>query len=132
MPQLDILTFTSQLFWLFLIFTLLYLVMTGYILPTIATILKLRFKLLSGGTTNSSSLGNEGTQIEKDSTSIVVGTLQLSKDLATNLINSGDKWLGASLDQLNSTTILELNKEYLNSINEHLTKSLFVDSILSK
>jgi hypothetical protein len=46
MPQFDIFSFFSQLFWVFLAFTFLFLVLSLYLLPAIAAILKTRKRKL--------------------------------------------------------------------------------------
>jgi len=53
MPQFDTFSFFSQLFWVFLAFSYLYLVLCFYILPAFATVLKLRAKKLSQTDVNS-------------------------------------------------------------------------------
>jgi hypothetical protein len=47
MPQFDTVSFFSQIFWVLLFFTLLYLSLTYYLLPAIATTLKVRKRKLS-------------------------------------------------------------------------------------
>ena len=47
MPQFDIFSFFSQLFWVFLAFNYLYLALSYYILPAFAATLKVRAKKLS-------------------------------------------------------------------------------------
>lgn len=46
MPQLDKLTFSSQVFWFFLIYFTLYFLFLRFILPTIAAALKYRSNLI--------------------------------------------------------------------------------------
>jgi hypothetical protein len=55
MPQFDIFSFFSQLFWVLVGFSYLYLVLCFYILPAFAAILKIRAKKLVQSNTNSSS-----------------------------------------------------------------------------
>lgn len=45
MPQLDNVTFLSQIFWCFITFSLLYFIVLKNILPNIAKVLKIRKKL---------------------------------------------------------------------------------------
>lgn len=59
MPQFDTLSFFSQLFWVFSIFLVLYIILVNYVLPSLAITLKVRKKLTSAdseGDTNSSSI----------------------------------------------------------------------------
>jgi hypothetical protein len=54
MPQFDIFSFFSQLFWVLVGFSYLYLVLCFYILPAFAAILKIRAKKLVQSNTSSS------------------------------------------------------------------------------
>ena len=56
MPQLDHLSYLSQVFWLIVIFGSFYFITLTYILPTISQIIKTRKEKLSSYTTDSSSL----------------------------------------------------------------------------
>jgi hypothetical protein len=47
MPQFDIFSFFSQLFWVFLAFGYLYLILSFYLLPAFAIVLKVRAKKLA-------------------------------------------------------------------------------------
>jgi hypothetical protein len=60
MPQFDTFSFFSQIFWVLLFYTLLYLSLTYYILPAIATTLKVRKRKLSAQslTTDSIAISN--------------------------------------------------------------------------
>lgn len=55
MPQFDIFSFFSQLFWVLIGFSYLYLVLCFYILPAFAAILKIRAKKLAQSNTSSST-----------------------------------------------------------------------------
>ena len=55
MPQFDTFSFFSQLFWVFLGFSYLYLLLCLYILPAFAAVLKIRAKKLAQITSSSST-----------------------------------------------------------------------------
>jgi hypothetical protein len=55
MPQFDIFSFFSQLFWVFLGFILFYLILSSYLLPSLGSILKIRKRKLAQITTNTSA-----------------------------------------------------------------------------
>jgi hypothetical protein len=55
MPQFDIFSFFSQLFWVFVGFYYLYLALSLYILPSFAAILKVRAKKLAVADSSSST-----------------------------------------------------------------------------
>jgi hypothetical protein len=52
MPQFDIPCFFSQIFWVFLGFTLFYLTLSSYLLPSLSSVLKIRKRKLAQMTTN--------------------------------------------------------------------------------
>lgn len=64
MPQLDKVTFVSQLFWLFLCFFILFIVLREFILPLLFKNLKLRNHITSRA--YSSMLSNEDGKIVND------------------------------------------------------------------
>ena len=47
MPQLDIISFFSQLFWLFIVFTFFYFMFFEYVVPVFGRIIKIRKKKLN-------------------------------------------------------------------------------------
>ena len=55
MPQFDTFSFFSQLFWVFLGFSYLYLMLSFYILPAFAAVLKIRAKKLAQVSAGSSA-----------------------------------------------------------------------------
>ena len=59
MPQLDTITYLSQLFWTFIVFAVFYAMMVKHILPAISTSIKVRKKKLSSIGSLSSELGDE-------------------------------------------------------------------------
>ena len=56
MPQFDTFSFFSQLFWVLLGFSYLYLLLCYYILPAFAAVLKIRAKKLSQTNTTSANI----------------------------------------------------------------------------
>jgi hypothetical protein len=55
MPQFDIFSFFSQLFWVLFGFTIFYLLSTFYLLPALSTILKIRKRKLSMASNNNTT-----------------------------------------------------------------------------
>jgi hypothetical protein len=74
MPQFDIFSFFSQLFWVFLGFISLYLLLTFYLLPSLSTILKIRKRKLAQVSTSTSSTSLS----EADSNTIFTNTAEWS------------------------------------------------------
>ena len=63
MPQFDLFTFTSQIFWALFFFTLLYLSFTHYLIPSISATLKVRKRRLQ---LQESSSTNEVSNLSSD------------------------------------------------------------------
>ena len=73
MPQFDIFSFFSQLFWVFIGFALLYLTLTFYLLPALATTLKIRKRKLAqtDSAANSSSLALDSSVLADSTRSFI-------------------------------------------------------------
>ena len=124
MPQLDTITFLSQLFWLIIIFGFFYLTVLNNILPSISRILKTRKKKLEHNKDAMYSLGDEkgetsslydsslSTGLDGSRDSLLAG-LESSDALMKDHSNSTEKtFLGKSLGSYSSTasTILGQRK----------------------
>jgi hypothetical protein len=91
MPQFDTFAFLTQLVWVLLFFSLLYFSLIYFIIPSIATILKVRKrKLQSIGTTTGNNLTTTGSslalvsnQLSQESISIDSSYLTASNDVAS-------------------------------------------------
>lgn len=76
MPQLDKLTFTTQIFWLFLTFFTLYWVTSKKILPSILSILRTRQLLLSKMIVHTTRTEEETSQLSQVNSDFYVATLE--------------------------------------------------------
>jgi hypothetical protein len=121
MPQFDIFSFFSQLFWVFLGFILLYLSISLYILPSIAAILKVRKrKLAQISTTNVTSLQVFSTSInDVASTNLFKfnGKLVSANSNLADLISSAQSGYLKSKTQaisVKAENFLDLNFKLLN------------------
>jgi len=85
MPQFDTFSFFSQLFWVFLAFTTLYLLFSFYLLPALAAILKTRKRKLASQMNSHSHILSSTTNVNSatESTNSLIITL-------SNKINSFD------------------------------------------
>src|SRR5579885_1422735 len=121
MPQLDLATYSSQLFWTFIVFSSLYLVLKHKALPHIAKVLKLRNKLFNfyQGIFSDLSQINNNYIISK------------SNDLANILEISGKEINNANnyYSIINSSPFIS---EYLNSYNAYYIYRKFPGIIKKK
>lgn len=115
MPQLDLMSFFPQIFWCFGCFFGFYFYFSFLIIPKIATILKFRKKKLL-------SLAH-GINTKKDSSSYLLveydnmlrQSFQEIKNLLDKVVSLGHTWISTNVYKLNTTTLVTVNKRFLNS-----------------
>jgi hypothetical protein len=112
MPQFDIFSFFSQLFWLFVGFSYLYLLLSFYILPAFAAILKIRAKKL-----NQSNSGTSTVDIINAPTTNSVFfenlSAKLNSNLSFNTSSTSDISLSYNLLVFKNETFLKFNSMLL-------------------
>lgn len=74
MPQLDPSSFASQLFWLAITFSFLYVIMARFTLPRIASVLQTRQEKIANDLENAASLKEDAEGLEADYTSSIEET----------------------------------------------------------
>jgi hypothetical protein len=108
MPQLDIVTFPSQIFWLTIFFLVFYSFVSGHFVPLLHKIVQTRSKKLSMGQDSSSDQSGARDSVRSESEGLFVSTfdksitgLTVCSDEASSAQNahllSGDKSKTASL-----------------------------------
>ena len=117
MPQLDKVTFFSQYFWLLIFFLAFYFFVLKIVLPTIVTIFKARKKKLEAMATEVVDLKKEESSILSNYDSVLIESFTNSREVFNNVIAKSNTWLDASVRNINKTTLLEVNKKYLETIN---------------
>ena len=92
MPQFDTFSFFSQLFWVFIGFSYLYLLLCFYILPAFSAVLKIRAKKLSQLSTGSSTLEIVSNPITGssffESATVKLNSISFIRDNLTGGINT--------------------------------------------
>jgi hypothetical protein len=130
MPQLDTSMYLSQVFWLLVIFTLFFILISNNILPNISRGLKLRLK--------QNSLGEEYvvSEIHKSvaltTSGILEYALKISTISLTKIDNLSFSWLEFSLKKAKTKTLLESNKYYLENTIVLGGQSLLINSSIKK
>ena len=117
MPQLDKVTFFSQYFWLLLFFLGFYFFVLKIVLPTIVTVFKIRKKKLETIAVEVADLKKEESSILLNYDSVLIESFTHSREIFNNIIAKSNTWLDNSVRNLNKTTLLEVNKRYLETIN---------------
>jgi hypothetical protein len=101
MPQFDTFSFFSQLFWVFFGFITLYLLFCFYLLPALATILKVRKRKLNQISNTSDSSG----LITDSQNKILINdsVLSLITDWNTGVVSKLESHTNSDFASLNST-----------------------------
>lgn len=116
MPQLDLLTFTSQMFWFTLVFLGFYLIIMRYLLPTLSTLLKIRSKTLTASSKQVNSLEKEESSVISSFETNIINTLVETRQLLTTSTQQSTDWFNNSLKETNEKMLLKVNQEYINTL----------------
>ena len=111
MPQFDIFSFFSQLFWVFFGFILLYLALTFYLLPALATTLKVRKRKLAQMDVNSNS-----SVLANDASLLIDSTISFISNYNTKIRSIDSNSLGLNLIKL-ELNLLALKAEAFRYFN---------------
>ena len=90
MPQFDVYSFMSQLFWVFLFFFIFYVIVLRWILPSIAVTLKVRKKIISSESNSEIKLSSrsvvriKGEPLLVTSSSKCLQSFQSVSDISTS------------------------------------------------
>jgi len=124
MPQFDIFSFSSQLFWVFFSFSLLYASLAYYLLPALAISLKVRKRKLLVSSSSSSS-----TSIIAEPNSGSVSSFEVSLD---NSVSQKESFLSNASNSSNSSLTLDKFCSPLDvSIVEKTSLKYFVKKVSS-
>mmetsp|Transcript_24903 Transcript_24903/g.53732 ORF Transcript_24903/g.53732 Transcript_24903/m.53732 type:complete len:143 (-) Transcript_24903:179-607(-) len=126
MPQLDIITFLNQVFWLFLFFIFFYLVLIKSLLPSLAFAIKLRKKKLAIGSFFIERLFNEIENVNLFYTSFLkknLSNVSINLLQKTTFLNS---WSDSCLN--NVVIAVTLQKVYFKSFKILYYKKTFICS----
>ena len=85
LPQMDIATFPSQLFWLVITFSLLYLFMWKFVIPRLGATIEERRDKISNDINDADNLNTEATDILKKYDEQMASASQESNEIITNL-----------------------------------------------
>jgi|TARA_B110000971_G_C19959568_1_gene477313 hypothetical protein len=122
MPQLDTVTFLSQLVWTFIVFAGFYLIMVKHILPAISTSVKVRKKKLASIGSLSSDLFDEKICTASSFDIILSGSVASARDSLVKAVEGSSVWQSDSTDTV--FTQSSANGSYLE------TQGLIVGSLI--
>lgn len=117
MPQLDKLTFISQLFWLFSTFLVFYVLSLKYFLPTISHMLKIRNKRLKIYQDQMKQLRLEEFYTISNYEKLLINSLNESRNFLNKASSTMVEWFNSSVKNTNDTHLLNVNKSYVEAMN---------------
>ncbi len=130
MPQLDHVTYFTQFFWLTVFFLSFYVVLVKSLLPRVATILKLRKKLVEGA-----SVESESEQVTRPVSSydqIVMNSLQQTKAFLQGTADSTQTWSRQTYDQLHQGALVSSQELYFDAVGQMIAKKYILKSLLEE
>lgn len=116
MPQLDPISYMSQLTWLIIIFVFFYFLVAQYFVPGISTIFKVRKKKLEASGGGFESFQDEENTIRNHSEQMLTQSLQISRTSCLKAMQTSVSWLQDVVQDANRSSLLNINKHYLQSI----------------
>ena len=133
MPQLDTVTFLSQIFWLVIIFGAFYLTVLTDILPSFSRVLKSRLKKLKSNKDAMYSLGDEKGETLSGYDSLLSEGLEVSRKGLSNSLQEGDTWIKSSLVNINKdSSFLNTNTSYLNAFGSLIGRKHAITTFYKK
>ena len=124
MPQLDIVTFISQIFWLLVFFVILFVFFINNVVPIIAYIQKVRIKKKSFSKSTVQIITKEQKQTLVNYDSIMMKTISHSLSFLLSCNSKINNWLQSQLINISQSNVSS-NKAYIASIKQIALQSLF-------
>lgn len=110
MPQLEFVTFASQIFWLAVTFGILYLVMSRSALPTVREVLHNRQTRIVEDLKKAEKLKKEAESAEADFTSVIAAARQKAGKLLSDVRTKAEKEAAARHARLDETFVRQTNE----------------------
>jgi len=123
MPQFDIITFFTQIFWLTIIFFGFYFVTLQSFIPKIAAVIKARKKKLTHGAGGVSSLNEEQISVETTRNNSLEFCADTSKASVNFMINTANTWLLTSILGFNNTKMVTSQSSYVKTFGHFFSSS---------
>lgn len=118
MPQLDKVTYLSQVFWLFVMFFSFYIIILKWMLPTIVTILKLRKNKIDSDSQRVGGLEIEEKNIIEDYNLLLKHSFSEAQSVLKGTMSDSNEWLKSSSNEANRTGLLSANKAYVRAVGD--------------
>jgi hypothetical protein len=116
MPQLDLLTFSTQFFWFLFFFLLIYFRLVNTFLPKIALITKLRKKIKEIEIKNIDNLKAHATQQKINFETKLKQNFFTSDSEYKKLMTTSENQTKKNLQQINQKELLQANQLYVQTL----------------
>ena len=130
MPQLDLMTFCTQFFWFSLGFSLFYILLLHYIMPSIALNLKFRKKKLELLASDINKKKESASVLLNTYDTILFKTLHFSRNYLIKITTYGNSWVPNIILKTNSTNFLQANIYYIKTVGEKSFNFVLLESAL--
>nr|YP_009476729.1 ATP synthase F0 subunit 8 [Cryptomonas curvata]AVM81222.1 ATP synthase F0 subunit 8 [Cryptomonas curvata] len=118
MPQLDLMTFFTQFFWFSLGFSLFYIFLLHFIMPSISLNLKFRKKKLDFLANDINKKKESALGLLTTYDTILFKTLSVSRNYILKVSNYGNLWISKNISTANSVNLVQPNSDYIKTIGE--------------
>jgi F-type H+-transporting ATPase subunit b len=129
MPQLDSITFITQLSWLIIIFLAFYGIVLSKSLPALARIIKTRKLKLSFGQSNLTNLDLETTNSINNYENSLINSLSKSRTLLSDNIETSNLFISHSISDLNKGSLNEANTSYVLILGKTIGKQFALKNL---
>ena len=132
MPQLDFISFFSQIFWLCLVFVFFYLFVFKNLVPFVSRIIKVRDKKVNKAIASSSFLRGNDIKLAENSTDFMLTkAIGAAATLFTAFSTKVNFWVNDEALSFN-TKSFSLNKDYLTALGFVHLQNFIVTSLVFK
>jgi hypothetical protein len=133
MPQLDVISFLNQIFWLCLVFVFFYLFVFKNLVPFISRIFKIRHKKNVKAIAFATALRqDELQQAEFGTESMFAKTIASASVLFSSFSNKVNTWVNSEVTLLNTKPTAALNKNFLAALCFVHLQSFLVSNVIAK
>jgi F-type H+-transporting ATPase subunit b len=129
MPQLDSVTFITQLTWLIIIFLGFYGIVLSNSLPVLARIIKTRKLKLSFGQSNLTNLDLETKNSINNYENSLLNSLSQSRILLSENIETSNSFICNSVSNLNKDSLDKANSSYILVLGNTVGKQLALKNL---
>lgn len=131
MPQLDHVSYFSQFFWVSLLFLGFYLVLVQVFLPRIATILKVRKKLIILSVNENQSESTKSKSEDITPYDLVLSkSLRETKELLLDANKQTNQWTSITHEEIVNKHLKQSYTKYVESLGDILGKKYVLQSLL--